>query len=72
MYAAWMPPRSGEPWEPWEDGWIREDARHGCTLFVMAQRARRSEAEVRQRMAALQVELREPRRMSRATLARGW
>lgn len=47
-----MPSRAGEAWEDWEDGKLRDDLRWGCLeVWVLAKRLRRSEGEVRIRLA---------------------
>jgi len=53
MYASLiMPSRTGEPWEDWEDGKLRDDLRWGCLdTWILGKRLRRSTAEVRDRLA---------------------
>jgi hypothetical protein len=54
MFAAFRQPLIGEPWEDWMDAaLIMEDYSYGCSAFTMAMRARRTEAEVLARLAAL-------------------
>jgi hypothetical protein len=53
MYAAYRPSLIGEPWEDWMDSHLVEDYLWGCTPLAMALRARRTEAEVIERLAKL-------------------
>lgn len=52
-FVAWMPSRIGEPWEPWEDARILDDFDYGCSSWIIAKRARRTELEVVERLALL-------------------
>jgi hypothetical protein len=53
MFAAFRQPLIGEPWEDWMDAALIEDWAWGCSAFTMAKRARRTEAEVLERLTAL-------------------
>lgn len=49
-----IPTRVGAPWEDWEDARILTDLRLGVEPWLIAQRARRSEQEVLERLRQLQ------------------
>lgn len=53
MFAAYRPSQIGTPWDDWQDAHLLEDFGWGCSAFTMAMRARRTEAEVLERLAAL-------------------
>lgn len=53
MFAAYRPSMIGEPWDTWQDAHLLEDFGWGCSAFTMAMRARRTEAEVLERLAGL-------------------
>jgi len=53
MFAAYRPSLIGEPWDSWQDANLLEDWSWGCTELTMSLRARRTEDEVLERLAAL-------------------
>lgn len=62
MHAGFMPSRTGQPFEDWEDAKLWDDCRAGCELHVLALRLRRSIPEVEERLKALGLEVK-PRRI---------
>lgn len=50
-FAGWKTPRTGQPWEDWEDAKILDDFCYGCEVHLIAFRARRSIKEVQARLA---------------------
>ena len=53
-FAAYSTPRTGKPWDPHEDRAILADKRAGTLMWVIAQRARRTEQEVEDRLKELE------------------
>lgn len=53
MFAYYREDLTGQPWLDVDDARLLDDYSYGCSLFTMAMRAIRSEADVRQRLAAL-------------------
>jgi hypothetical protein len=53
MFVAYRPSMVNQPWDDWQDAHLLEDFGWGCNAFTMAMRARRTEAEVLERLAAL-------------------
>lgn len=72
MFAAFRPSMIGEPWDDWQDNHLLEDFSYGCSAFTMAMRARRTEAEVLARLAALgqSIEAQPKRRIRNTTWTR--